>query len=49
MKLITETIGKKLIRCGWVTNSNVKTLVKLIEEHFNFHIPSTQTLLSSNE
>jgi hypothetical protein len=32
---MTETLGEKLIRCGWVTNFNVKTLVRLIEEHFS--------------
>jgi hypothetical protein len=43
---MTETLGEKLIRCGWVTNFNVKTLVKLIEEHFSSRIPSTQTPIS---
>jgi hypothetical protein len=28
-----ETLREKLIRCGWATNFNVDTLVKLIEKH----------------
>ena len=48
-KTMTETLGEKLIRCGWVTNFNVKTLVRLIEEHFSSRIPSTQTPISVND
>ena len=49
MKPMTETLGEKLIRCGWVTNFNVKTLVKLIEEHFSSRIPSAPTPISVND
>ena len=49
MKPMTETLGEKLIRCGWVTNFNVKTLVRLIEEHFNSRTSSTQTPISVND
>jgi hypothetical protein len=31
---MTETLRDKLIRCGWVTNFNADTLVKLIERHY---------------
>jgi hypothetical protein len=40
---MTETLGEKLIRCGWVTNFNVKTLVGLIEEHFSSSVPTQLT------
>ena len=33
----------------WVTNFNVKTLVKLIEEHFSSRIPSAPTPISVND
>jgi hypothetical protein len=46
---MTETLGEKLIRCGWADNFNVKTLVRLIEEHFSSRIPSTQTPISVND
>jgi hypothetical protein len=31
---MAETLRDKLIRCGWVTNFNADTLVKLIERHY---------------
>jgi hypothetical protein len=31
---MTKTLRDKLIRCGWVTNFNADTLVKLIERHY---------------
>jgi 4-hydroxy-L-threonine phosphate dehydrogenase PdxA len=31
---INETLRDKLIRCGWVTNFNADTLVKLIKTHY---------------
>jgi hypothetical protein len=49
MKPMTETLGEKLIRCGWVTNFNVKTLVKLIEEHFSSRTSSAPTPISLKE
>ena len=49
MKPMTETLEEKLIRCGWVTNFNVKTLVRLIEEHFSSRIPSAPTPISVND
>ena len=49
MKPMNETLGEKLIRCGWVTNFNVKTLVKLIEEHFSSRIHSAPTPISVND
>ena len=49
MKPMNETLGEKLIRCGWVTNFNVKTLVKLIEEHFSSRIPSAPAPISVND
>ena len=49
MKPMNETLGEKLIRCGWVTNFNVKTLVKLIEEHFSSRIPYAPTPISVND
>jgi hypothetical protein len=32
---MTETLRDKLIRCGWVTNFNADTLVRLIERHYD--------------
>ena len=49
MKQITKTLEEKLIRCGWATNYNVKTLVKLIEEHFSFRNPSALAPISVND
>ena len=46
---MTETLGEKLIRCGWITNFNVKTLVRLIEEHFSSRIPSALAPISVND
>lgn len=31
---MTESLRDKLIRCGWVTNFNADTLVRLIEQHY---------------
>jgi hypothetical protein len=31
--VVAETLREKLIRCGWVTNFNADTLVKLVERH----------------
>ncbi len=31
---MTEPLRDKLIRCGWVTNCNADTLVRLIERHY---------------
>lgn len=31
---MTESLRDKLISCGWVTNFNADTLVKLIERHY---------------
>jgi len=31
---MTETLRDKLIRCGWVTDFNADTLVRLIERHY---------------
>jgi len=31
---MTEPLRDKLIRCGWVTNFNADTLVRLIERHY---------------
>jgi hypothetical protein len=31
---VTEPLRDKLIRCGWVTNFNADTLVRLIERHY---------------
>jgi endonuclease YncB( thermonuclease family) len=30
---MTESLRDKLIRCGWASNFNVSTLVRLIEDH----------------
>ena len=32
---MTEKLRDKLIRCGWVTNFNADTLVRLIERHYD--------------
>jgi hypothetical protein len=49
MKPMAETLGEKLIRCGWVTNFNVKTLVRLIEDHFISRIPAAPAPISVND
>jgi hypothetical protein len=45
---LSETLREKLIRCGWVTEFNADTLVKLIERHYasqKQHKPKTDSAI----